>query len=116
MLENITQSEVLRDNTPVILVGNKTDLVRARQITEDEAKAVAVYFCCKYVEVSAALDHNVGTLLVGVVRQIRQTQPEIVEKNLSRRKSKVRGFFNKIIGSHESDKRVSKSFDNLSVI
>ena len=43
--------EILRDNTPVILVGNKTDLVRARQITEDEAKAVAVSFCCKYVEV-----------------------------------------------------------------
>ena len=46
-----TFEEVLRDNTPVILVGNKTDLVRARQITEDEAKAVAVSFCCKYVEV-----------------------------------------------------------------
>ena len=35
------------------------------------------------MQVSAALDHNVGTLLVGVVRQIRQRQPEIVEKNLS---------------------------------
>ena len=28
----------------------------------------------------------------------------------------MREFFNRIIGSHESDKRVSKSFENLSVI
>ena len=35
----------------MILVGNKTDLVRARQITEEEAKSVAVSLNCKYVEV-----------------------------------------------------------------
>ena len=84
------------------------------------------------MQVSAALDHNVGTLLVGVVRQIRLSQPENVEKNMSgydkhevntaivnrlilRRKSKVRGFLNRVRG-HESEKRVSKSFENLSVI
>ena len=26
---------------------------------------------CKYVEVSSALDHNVDTLLVGIVKQVR---------------------------------------------
>ena len=46
-----TFEDVLRDSTPLILVGNKTDLVRARQITEEEAKSVAVALNCKYVEV-----------------------------------------------------------------
>jgi hypothetical protein len=32
---------------------------------------VAISYDCKYVEVSAALDHNVDTLLVGIVKQIR---------------------------------------------
>ena len=32
---------------------------------------MAVSHDCKYVEVSAALDHNMDTLLVGIVKQIR---------------------------------------------
>jgi len=83
ILQEVTKSDVLRHSTPVILVGNKTDLVRARQITEEEAKSVALSLNCKYVEVSAALDHNVDTLLVGVVRQIRLRQPENLAKNIS---------------------------------
>ena len=35
------------------------------------------------MQVSAALDHNVDTLLVGVVRQIRLRQPENLAKNMS---------------------------------
>ena len=35
------------------------------------------------MQVSAALDHNVDTLLVGVVRQIRLRQPENLAKNIS---------------------------------
>ena len=35
------------------------------------------------MQVSAALNHNVDTLLVGVVRQIRLRQPENLAKNMS---------------------------------
>ena len=72
----------------VIMVGNKTDLVRTREVPIDgwyfelfyektsylfcpEARFVATSHDCKYVEVSAVLDHNVDTLLVGIVKQIR---------------------------------------------
>ena len=55
----------------VILVGNKTDLVRTRVVTSTEGRALAISHDCKYVEVSAALDHHVDTLLVGIVKQIR---------------------------------------------
>ena len=36
-----------------------------------EARQLASFHECKYVEVSAALNHNVDTLLVGVVKQMR---------------------------------------------
>ena len=36
-----------------------------------EGRSLAISYDCKYVEVSAALDHNVDTLLVGIVKQIR---------------------------------------------
>ena len=58
-------------NKAVILVGNKTDLVRTRVVTSTEGRALAINHDCKYVEVSAALDHHVDTLLVGIVKQIR---------------------------------------------
>ena len=69
----------------VILVGNKTDLVRTRTVPIYgkekllisyvkyflEGRSLAISHDCKYVEVSAALDHNLDTLLVGIVKQIR---------------------------------------------
>ena len=36
-----------------------------------DARSLATSHDCKYVEVSALLDHNVDTLLVGIVQQIR---------------------------------------------
>ena len=36
---------------------------------------------CKYVEVSASLGHNVDTLLVGVVKQIRLKLAELAERS-----------------------------------
>ena len=48
-----------------------------------DARSLATSYNCKYVEVSAALDHNVDTLLVGIIQQIRlkvmgETKKEIV--------------------------------------
>nr|XP_004663529.1 GTP-binding protein RAD [Jaculus jaculus] len=59
------------DNVPIILVGNKSDLVRSREVSVDEGRACAVVFDCKFIETSAALHHNVQALFEGVVRQIR---------------------------------------------
>nr|2GJS_A Chain A, GTP-binding protein RAD [Homo sapiens]2GJS_B Chain B, GTP-binding protein RAD [Homo sapiens] len=59
------------DDVPIILVGNKSDLVRSREVSVDEGRACAVVFDCKFIETSAALHHNVQALFEGVVRQIR---------------------------------------------
>ncbi|XP_026163117.1 GTP-binding protein REM 1 isoform X2 [Mastacembelus armatus] len=62
------------ENIPIILVGNKSDLVRSREVAVEEGRACAVVFDCKFIETSASLHHNVAELFEGVVRQIRLRQ------------------------------------------
>ncbi|MEQ2203734.1 hypothetical protein XENOCAPTIV_002925 [Xenoophorus captivus] len=59
------------ENIPIILVGNKSDLVRSREVSVEEGSACAVVFDCKFIETSASLHHNVHALFEGIVRQIR---------------------------------------------
>ncbi|KAK7880016.1 hypothetical protein WMY93_033316 [Mugilogobius chulae] len=59
------------DRVPIIIVGNKSDLVRAREVHTQEGLSCAVVFDCKFIETSASLQHNVSELFEGVVRQIR---------------------------------------------
>ena len=79
LLQSLWQSGHLNTKA-VIVVGNKTDLVRAREVPIDgeyciglyprqgisssEARCIASSHDCKYVEVSAGLNHNVDKLLV----------------------------------------------------
>ncbi|XP_003476740.1 GTP-binding protein REM 1 [Cavia porcellus] len=59
------------DHVPIILVGNKADLARCREVSVEEGRACAVVFDCKFIETSATLQHNVAELFEGVVRQLR---------------------------------------------
>ncbi|KFV68349.1 GTP-binding protein GEM, partial [Dryobates pubescens] len=59
------------EDIPIILVGNKTDLVRCREVSLEGGRACAVLFGCKFIETSAARQHNVAELFEGGVRQIR---------------------------------------------
>lgn len=59
------------DHVPIILVGNKADLARCREVSVEEGRACAVVFDCKFIETSATLQHNVTELFEGVVRQLR---------------------------------------------
>ncbi|XP_048866064.1 GTP-binding protein REM 2-like [Brienomyrus brachyistius] len=65
---------LLRDmqpQTPIILVGNKSDLVRSREVSTAEAQSSADLFQCWYVELSASLEHRTSELLEGAVRAAR---------------------------------------------
>ncbi|KAG7455043.1 hypothetical protein MATL_G00252270 [Megalops atlanticus] len=57
--------------TPIILVGNKSDLVRSREVTAEEAHSCAILFDCQYLELSASLDHRTSELLEAAVRAAR---------------------------------------------
>ncbi|XP_049909969.1 GTP-binding protein REM 2-like [Epinephelus moara] len=61
--------------TPIILVGNKSDLVRTREVTSQEAMSSATLFNCLYLEISASLDHRTPELLECVVRLARGQPP-----------------------------------------
>ncbi|CAL8401351.1 unnamed protein product [Arctogadus glacialis] len=69
------------DDIPIILVGNKSDLVRSRDISTEEGRACAVMFDCKFIETSACLHHHVGELFQGVVRQIRLRRQQPPPRN-----------------------------------
>uniref|UniRef100_A0A667HY08 GTP binding protein overexpressed in skeletal muscle n=1 Tax=Lynx canadensis TaxID=61383 RepID=A0A667HY08_LYNCA len=51
------------EDIPIILVGNKSDLVRCREVSVSEGRACAVVFDCKFIETSAAVQHNVRSCL-----------------------------------------------------
>ncbi|XP_055359777.1 GTP-binding protein REM 2 isoform X2 [Betta splendens] len=56
---------------PIILAGNKSDLVRSREISSEEAQSSALMFDCVYLELSASLDHGTNELLEAAVRTAR---------------------------------------------
>uniref|UniRef100_A0A3Q2Q470 GTP-binding protein REM 2-like n=1 Tax=Fundulus heteroclitus TaxID=8078 RepID=A0A3Q2Q470_FUNHE len=61
--------------TPIILVGNKSDLVRSREVTAQEAMSSAALYNCLYLEISASLDHRTPDLLESAVRLARGQPP-----------------------------------------
>ena len=92
-LERLWNSETVGTKA-VILVANKTDLVRGRMVSTEEAKAAATQYDCKYIETSVAINHNVDELLVGLLTQIRlklkdpeKSRSIFRKRSFSRRKS-----------------------------
>ncbi|KAM4688876.1 GTP-binding protein GEM [Discoglossus pictus] len=115
------------EDIPIILVGNKSDLVRCREVSVSEGRACAVVFDCKFIETSAAVQHNVKELFEGIVRQVRLRR-DSKEKNekrqafQKRRESlpkKARRFWGKIVAKKNKNmafKLKSKSCHDLSVL
>ncbi|BFZ19617.1 hypothetical protein BsWGS_22656 [Bradybaena similaris] len=114
----------VRTNRAVILVGNKTDLARQRRVARHEAARLARKYRCRYTETSAALNHHVDELLVGILSQIRQQLAPTAPGGLGsptdphqrpRSKSPARAisqFFSRIFGAGD---RRSKSCELLFV-
>lgn len=78
----------------ILLLGNKRDLVGARQVSYDEGKAIAARFDCAYFEVSAAEDYfNVQTVFKELLLQVRKTRlAEKRQRKLSAKKKAVKLF------------------------
>ncbi|KAK2188933.1 hypothetical protein NP493_119g03044 [Ridgeia piscesae] len=110
----------------VILVANKSDLVRKRKVNSEEAKGICSSHRSKYIEVSAALNHKVDDLLVGAVTQIR-LRPKRLERLRQRREATdddtapkslacmpaTKGFLGRLF---RKPQLVSRSCDNLLVL
>lgn len=116
-------------NTPIILVGNKCDLVRRREVSASEGRACAAVFDCKFIETSAAMQHNVWEAFYGIVRQLRLRR-DSKEANKRRRHThcnarreslpmKARRFLDKIVAKNNPSVAFwlkSKSCHDLSVL
>ncbi|XP_072373894.1 GTP-binding protein RAD [Scyliorhinus torazame] len=122
-LRRVRQAE----DIPIILVGNKSDLVRSREVSVEEGRSCAVVFNCKFIETSAALHHNVRDLFEGIIRQVRlrRDSKEANERRLAsakRRESigqKAKRFLGRIVARNNKKmafKQKSKSCHDLSVL
>jgi len=77
LIKNIREREItVKRHVPIILVGNKTDLVRKRAVTKEAARHAAFRHDCKFVETSAAINDKVDDLLAGTLKQIRLCEQE----------------------------------------
>ncbi|XP_013791147.1 GTP-binding protein RAD-like [Limulus polyphemus] len=113
----------------VILVGNKSDLVRSRTVSTNEAKTIAISYECNFMETSAAINHKTDDLLVRIVSQVRLKIQQLKDlsrfsppgrRRKSRSKSSLYGIgrrakdlLNKLLGKGNYK---SKSCDNLHII
>ncbi|XP_072918249.1 GTP-binding protein REM 1 [Hemitrygon akajei] len=115
------------ENIPIILVGNKSDLVRRRDVSVEEGRACAVVFDCKFIETSATLHHNVTELFEGIVRQIRlrKDSKEANERRMANHKrresvtKKARRFLDRFVAKNNKKMALkvrSKSCHDLSVL
>ncbi|KAJ7313117.1 hypothetical protein JRQ81_004387 [Phrynocephalus forsythii] len=105
---------------PIILVGNKSDLARSREVSRE------VMMNCKHIETSAALHHNTEELFEGVVRQIRlrrhrrEGDDQSKEGSGGRRESltkKAKRFLSSLVPRNgRFFKQRSKSCNDLSVL
>ncbi|XP_013871076.1 GTP-binding protein GEM [Austrofundulus limnaeus] len=116
-------------HTPIILVGNKCDLVRRREVSTNEARACAAVFDCKFIETSTAMQHNVWEAFYGIVRQLRLRR-DSKENNKCRRDAhcstrreslpmKAKRFLDKMVAKNNPSMAFwlkSKSCHNLSVL
>lgn len=70
------QQQVLRvkdaDSYPMLVVGNKSDCEKQRQVSTAEGKELAALFDCRYIETSAKLRHNVEEAFHGITREIKK--------------------------------------------
>ncbi|XP_053402343.1 GTP-binding protein GEM-like [Mercenaria mercenaria] len=108
-------------NKAIILVGNKSDLERKRTISQEEGRSAADACGCKYIELSAALNHRVDELLVGIHKQIKlksEADNEETESRIPKAKERrssfkrTKRFLEKVFHRHSSK---DKTTENLYV-
>ncbi|EZA61876.1 GTP-binding protein REM [Ooceraea biroi] len=97
----------------VILVGNKVDLERKREVPSVVGRRLANSCGCKFIETSSGLAHHVDELLVGILAQIKLNPQRSRDQATRRRRSKQR---RRILKHLLGFKRKTKSCENLFVL
>ncbi|XP_015786676.1 uncharacterized protein LOC107363913 [Tetranychus urticae] len=66
----LTKLNVHRHLPVILLVANKIDLERSREVTSEEARKLAARFDVKYMEISAILDYNTDILFKQLSKKV----------------------------------------------
>ncbi|XP_055618210.1 serine-rich adhesin for platelets [Toxorhynchites rutilus septentrionalis] len=74
----------------VILVGNKTDLERQREVPTQAARRLAKEIGAKFIETSSGMDFNVDELLVGIVAQVK-LNPQRINRLSDKQRNSIAG-------------------------
>lgn len=78
-----------------ILVGNKTDLVRNREMTTVQGSDLAARYGLSYLEVSSGLGYNIDTLLVMICQEIQKAGMQVQPVKKQSIKEKMFGLVTK---------------------
>ncbi|KAF2078280.1 hypothetical protein CYY_000372 [Polysphondylium violaceum] len=62
-----------QDKIPMIIVGNKADIEKERQVSTAEGKALAAEFDCQFIETSAKTNSNIQQAIDLVLKEIAFT-------------------------------------------
>ena len=73
-LSSPSSSSSKRTRVPVTIVGNKRDQFASRQVSTDEARALAQRMGCEFFETSAKTNTNVESAFKSVVRAINTSR------------------------------------------
>ncbi len=76
------------DKVPLVLVGNKCDLEREREVSTQEGKELAKSFDCPFLETSARSRINVEEAFFELVREIRKAKASANGKASDKKKGK----------------------------
>lgn len=90
----------------VVLVANKTDLVRSRVVREAEGKTLAGRFGVSYMETSAGINYNVDEPLVKIVEQVKMDSEE--EQEVRGKKMSITERIKDLAMRKKSRKRTDK--------
>lgn len=76
------------EKVPMVIVGNKCDLMNERQVTTTEGDTLAKRFGCPFMETSAKTDTNVQQIFYELVREIKKEMRLLQENNKPEHKKK----------------------------
>ncbi|XP_055701394.1 ras-related and estrogen-regulated growth inhibitor isoform X1 [Phlebotomus papatasi] len=83
-----TRGNLQQETPPVVLVGNKVDMIHGRQVSTEEGEILAKDFECKFSEVSAA--EHVG--------QVADTFHELCREVLAARRKSKQSLLDRMLG------------------
>jgi GTPase KRas protein len=72
----VKEDEQVGDRVPMVLVGNKIDLVQDRKVSTEQGMALAKTWACPFLETSAKTRTNVDECFFELVREIRRSYEE----------------------------------------